>query len=258
MVKVDPEWWRKIFDGIYLVTDARSVCDHELTCREVNFLEHVLSLDRSWPILDLCGGQGRHSLELSRRGFRDVTVLDYSDFLINLGKWKVEEENLGTRFIQGDARKTGLPDQSYRIVIIMASSFGYFPGEEENEKILRESFRLLKPGGTLLLDLPNLDFIRRRFRPRSWHEADNDIVVCRQRRMEEEILYCREMVISKREGLIRDVGYCTRLYSKEKISGMLCDAGFHWIDVRKDFVSHGKGDDYGCMTNRMIVIAGKG
>ena len=258
MVEVDPEWWRRIFDEIYLVTDARSVCDHELTCQEVDFLEHALSLDKSWPILDLCGGQGRHSLELSRRGFTDVTVLDYSDFLINLGKRRAEEESLGTLFIQGDARDTCLPDHKYKIVMIMASSFGYFQSEEENKKLLHESFRLLRPGGILLLDLPNLDFVIKSFSPRSWHEADNDIVVCRQRRLDKEILTCREVVISKKKGLIRDEGYCTRLYSEVKISGMLREAGFNLTDVRKDFVSHEKYDDYGCMTNRMVVIACKG
>jgi D-alanine-D-alanine ligase len=258
MVKVDSEWWTRIFDEIYLVTDARSVCDHELTCQEVNFLEHALSLDKSSPILDLCGGQGRHSLELSRRGYKDVTVLDYSEFLIDLGKERAKEEKLETLFIRGDARDTGLPAQKYRAVIIMASSFGYFLNEEENEKVLHESFRILIPGGILLLDLPNLEYIRCNFQPRSWHEADEDIVVCRQRRLEKDILYCREVVVSKRKGLMRDEGYSTRLYSKERISGMLKNTGFHWIDVRKDFVSHERHDDYGCMTNRMIVTAGKG
>jgi len=64
-----------LFDHIYLLTDARSVCDTELTSREVLFLEETLNLDKSASILDLCGGQGRHSLELSRSGFSDVTVL---------------------------------------------------------------------------------------------------------------------------------------------------------------------------------------
>ena len=65
-----------MFDETYLITDARSVCDEHLTCKEVDLLKHVLGLEKSFSILDLCGGQGRHSLELSRRGFQDVTVLD--------------------------------------------------------------------------------------------------------------------------------------------------------------------------------------
>ena len=155
MVKVDSDWWKTLFDETYLITDARSVCDEKLTCREVDFVEYILGPKKTWPILDLCGGQGRHSLELSRRGLQDVTVLDYSEALINLGRESARKEGLDIQFVQGDARDTGLPGQRFRIVILMASSFGYFVDEGEDRKILEEIFRLLMPKGLLLLDLPN-------------------------------------------------------------------------------------------------------
>jgi len=120
MEKMNPDWWKTLFDETYLITDARSVCDEEVTSREVDFLEQVQGIEKSSPILDICGGHGRHSLELSRRGFRDVTVLDYSSFLIDFGRESARREGLNTKFIQSDARDTGLPDQSYRF-IIMAS-----------------------------------------------------------------------------------------------------------------------------------------
>lgn len=257
MAEFDPDWWKHIFDETYLITDARSVCDDELTCREVDFLEKVLKVDKSWPILDLCGGQGRHALEFSRRGFQNVTVLDYSKYLINLGKEKARREGLNTLFVRKDARDTDLASGQFKIIIVMASSFGYFVDECENEKILLEASRLLMSGGTLLLDLPNKDYVIKNFSPESWHEADDDIVVCRQRRLEEDLLYSREKVISKSRGGIRDETYCTRLYSEEKIVEMLVSSGFSSIDVQKDYRSHEKRGDYGCMTNRMIVIAQK-
>jgi D-alanine-D-alanine ligase len=257
MAEFDPDWWKRIFDETYLITDARSVCDDELTCKEVDFLEEVLKVDRSWPVLDLCGGQGRHGLELSRRGFKDVTVLDYSEYLINQGKEKAQQEGLNTFFIREDARDTDLASERFKIIVVMASSFGYFVDECENEKILLEANRLLMPEGTLLLDLPNKDYVLKNFNPESWHEADDDIVVCRQRRLEEDILYSREKVISKSRGGIRDETYCTRLYSEKKIVKMLVSCGFSSIDAQKDYMSHEKNGDYGCMTNRMIVIAHK-
>ncbi len=255
MVKINPDWWKTLFDETYILTDARSVCDNELTCREVDFLEQVLGLEKSSPILDLCGGQGRHSLEFSRRGFKDVTVLDYSSFLIDLGRESAQREGLKTIFIQRDARDTGLPDQRYRFIIIMANSFGYFLNQKEDEKILCEAFRLLMPGGSLLLDLPNKEYILKNFSPKSWHEANEEIVVCRQRTLKKDVIFGREIVISKIKGLIRDEKYCTRLYSAEKISELLSSVGFSSITIQKDFVSHKEKADYGCMTNRMIVTA---
>ncbi len=139
-IQVDNNWWQELFDEIYLLTDARTVCDEKLTCQEVDFLEGALDLDKSASILDLCGGQGRHSLELSRRGFVNVTVLDYSRYLVGLGEKRTKQEGLNTIFIQGDARNTGLCGQSFQFIIIMASSFGYFIDEDENKKSSRRHF----------------------------------------------------------------------------------------------------------------------
>lgn len=254
---VDPDWWKDLFDETYLITDARSVCDQGVTCREVDFLLSVLKLEKHWPILDLCGGQGRHSLELSRRGFEEITVVDYSRFLIDLGKKQARDEGLGTRFLRKDARDTGLPSESFRAVFVMASSLGYFMDDLQNEAILREACRVLAAGGILLLDLPNREFVLDHFSPQSWHEAEGGTIICRQRRIEGDVVYGREMVLSKEKGLIRDAEYCTRLYSPERIQELLETAGFDSVAFHDDFVSHEAKGDYGLMNNRMITIARK-
>ena len=257
MPNIDPDWWKNIFDETYLVTDARSVCDEELTCREVDLIEDFLNIDKSLPVLDLCGGQGRHSLELSRRGYKDVTVIDYSKVLIDKGKNTARQEGLNTRFIQNDARATGLAEQSYQFVLIMASSLGYFIEEAENVKILRECFRLLKPEGSLLLDLPDKEYVENNLLPQSWHEAGQDLICCRERQLENDIVYSRELVLSRKHGFIRDETYCTRLYSPEKIGEMLGQAGFSSIEIKTDIINREEEGNYGFMTNRMFVIAGK-
>jgi D-alanine-D-alanine ligase len=257
MDDIDQDWWKQLFDDVYLKTDARTVCDDVLTCREVDFIEGILKLEKPWPILDLCGGQGRHSLELCRRGYEDITVLDYSEYLIEHGKEKAREEGLSTIFVRGDGRHTGLPSDKYKVILVLASSFGYFIEEDQNEQMLRESFRLLMPGGILLLDIPNRTHVMENFNPQSWHEAEGDMVVCRDRRMEGEVIYCRELVVSKADGLIRDQMYCTRLYGSENIKNLLVSAGFSDVELQKDFTSHEKAGNHGLMTNRLIVIAHK-
>ena len=254
-IQVDDNLWQELFDEIYLLTDARSICDEKLTCQEVDFLEETLDLDKSASILDLCGGQGRHSLELSRRGFMNVTVLDYSRYLVDLGGKRAKQEGLNTVFIQGDARNTGLPGQSFKVIIIMASSFGYFVNEDENKRILNEAFRLLMSEGTLLLDLPNRDYVLQNFTPFSCHKVNEDITVSRERELRGDIVYSREMVISPKRGCIRDKTYCIRLYSPEKLSDLMYSVGFSSILCKKDFMSRQAEGDYGCMTNRMIVTA---
>jgi ubiquinone/menaquinone biosynthesis C-methylase UbiE len=185
--------------------------------------------------------------------------LDYSKTLTDQGKTRAQKDGLNTVFVQNDARATGLPGQKFKVIIVMGSSLGYFVDECENDRILREAFRLLMPKGLLLLDLPNREHTVTNFAPESWHEANEEIVVCRQRRLDEDedIIYSREMVISKMKGMIRDATYSTRLYSPEKITTVLRSVGFNSVTIKRDFVSHEKREDYGLMTNRMIVIAEK-
>lgn len=254
-IKIEENWWQNLFDEIYLLTDARSVCNEELTSQEVDFLVKVLALDKSAQILDLCGGHGRHALELSRRGFKNVTVLDYSSYLIDLGKKKTEKEKLSTFFIKGDARDTGLPHQSFQFITIMASSFGYFINEEENKRILNEAFRLLIPGGILLLDLPDREYVLQNFKPLSSHDVNEDITVVREKELGDNIIYSRERVLSKKAGCIRNRTYCTRLYSTETISELMRSAGFSAVTCLRNFMNREAEGDFGCMTNRMIVTA---
>jgi D-alanine-D-alanine ligase len=256
-IRIDGNWWKYLFDDLYLLTDARSVCDYDLTCREVTFLEKVLGIHVSSSILDMCGGQGRHSRELARRGYSDITVLDYSSYLIDLGTREARKEKLNVSFIQGDARNTGLSENRFHYIFILASSFGYFPDEGENRKILHEAFRLLKQGGTLLLDLPDRNYVLKNFKAHSSHQIDNDLTVNRIRSLGEDIIVSRETVHSATQGCIRDRSYCVRLYSPEKITGFLQEAGFSSIFFEKDFMCRESQGDYGCMTNRMIVMAKK-
>ena len=139
----------------------------------------------------------------------------------------------------------------------MASSFGYFPDEDENKKILHEAFRLLMPDGTLLLDLPDRDFAIYNFKAVSSHRVNNDLSVGRSRELADDIIYSRERLYSEKKGCIRDTTYCIRLYSNEKITDLLSSAGFSSITCRKDFMCRESEGDYGCMTNRMVVTAKK-
>ena len=143
---------------------------------------------------------------------------------MNLGRERAQKEDLNTTFVRKDARDTGFQSHMFRAVIVMGGSFGYIIDDKENERILCEAFRLLLPEGSLLLDLPDREYVLKNLNPYAWHEANEEIVVCRQRRLDDDMVYCREMVISKHKGLIRDENYCTRLYSREKITALLTSA----------------------------------
>ena len=57
-------------------TDGDVVENAENTRREVDFIVTAAAIQPHSNILDLCCGQGRHCLELARRGFRHVMGVD--------------------------------------------------------------------------------------------------------------------------------------------------------------------------------------
>jgi len=143
------------------------------------------------------------------------------------------------------------------LVLFVLLTIGSIFLDDENKKILVEAYRLLMYRGTLLLDLPDRDYVLQNFKPFSFHKVDEDITVSRERELGNDNIYSRERVISAQKGCLRDSTYCTRLYSPEKIFDLLHSVGLSSITCRKGFMSRAEEGDYGCMTNRMIVIAKK-
>ena len=72
------EWWRTLFNATYVKTDGDVVENAANTTADVDLLLAATGLKPSARVLDLCCGQGRHSLELASRGFSHLTGLDRS------------------------------------------------------------------------------------------------------------------------------------------------------------------------------------
>ena len=253
----NPDWWKELFDEIYLATDARSVCDDDVTRREIDLLRELIPLSPEDEILDLCGGHGRHSIELVRRGLRNCTVLDYSRFLIDRGAAEADRRGMKIRFLRGDARKTGLPAERFDRVLILGNSLGYLPSPDGDREILAEAKRLLKSGGRILLDVVDGARLKSGFSPVAWHEAGDGIVVCRSREMEGDVVRTREMVLCKKSGLVRDRRYSLRIYEPKSMRFLLSGLGFSRIKVIGDFSPFERMGDYGFMNFRMVVTAQK-
>jgi len=106
--------------------------------------------------------------------------------------------------------------------------------------------------------LPDKNHVIKNFKPRSRHWVNNQLEVTRERKLEKDIIYCRERVSNISGHCIRDNRYFTRLYSQECIQNILVDVGFHDVCFKTDFMRRDKLGDYGSMTSRMIVLASKG
>jgi D-alanine-D-alanine ligase len=256
-LEVPADWWKTMFDEVYLMTDARSVCDEDITSREVDLVCRLIPIHSGHKILDLCGGHGRHSMELCARGFQECTVVDYSACLIDCAKTKAAECHYAINCIRADARDTGLPGESFDHVLIMGNSLGYIPGVVADKEIVTEAMRVLRSGGWLLVDVTDGEKVKRSFSPRAWHEIGGDVVVCRERTLDNNVLSAREMVLSKKKGIIRDCTYSIRLYDALSLENLVAHAGFQDVAVHTDFSPHRGDGDFGFMNCRMLASGRK-
>jgi D-alanine-D-alanine ligase len=252
-IDVDPDWWKTLFDEIYLLTDARSIDNAAVTRQEIDIYTTLVPMGRGDAILDLCGGHGRHALELCRRGFAHCTVLDYARPLLEIGKQTAAREGLSVEFVQGDARRMDWAEASFDHILILGNSLGYITEPDADLQILAESARLLKPGGGLLLDITDGAAVKDQITPQAWHEIGADMVVCRQREVAAGCVSAREMVLSKAKGLIRDRTYRIRLYGAAELAALVNQAGFSEIQVHTDATALVAEVDVGCMNHRLVM-----
>ncbi len=252
------DWWRTLFNSIYLKTDADVVENDANTVREIDLLVKAAGLEPNDRVLDLCCGQGRHSLELARRGFKNVTGVDRSRYLVRLARKRAKSRGLSVSFHEGDARKFRLPESSFQCVALMGNSFGYFDREEDDVAVLMAVKRVLRSGGTIALDLTDGQWMRENFEKRSWEWIDDNHFVCRERSLtaDKSRLVSREVVVHAERGVIADQFYAERLYSREQIHELLARVGFELIrDHGVLAADSDRGQDLGMMAHRIFTTA---
>jgi len=255
---VKADWWKEIFNANYLRTDGDVVENIAATQEEVQIFLDILKPGKDDALLDLCCGQGRHTLEFIRLGYKNMTGIDRSHYLISRARNINKNMGYSAVFKEGDARKLPFPSDSFDYVIIAGNSFGYFESINDDIRVLNEVKRILKPYGKVLIDITDGEYMRQNFQPRSWEWIDNQYFVCRERELssDQERLISREVITHVKNGVIADQFYAERLYSQESLSDPLNRAGYTRIELHSDhFTSSSRDQDLGMMAKRMLTSA---
>jgi D-alanine-D-alanine ligase len=256
--QVSPVWWDEIFDELYLKTDGDVVENAGLTSREVDLFLELLPLPKNAKILDVCCGQGRHTLELAQRGFVNLTGVDRSAFLLQKARFRAQAAELAVQFHEGDARAIPLADASFDAALVLGNSFGYFESASDDEAMLRDIHRVLRPGGNILLDVSDGNHVRKHFEPRSWEWIAEDMFTCRERTLSAagDQLITREMTTHVERGVIADRFYAERLYNASGMNALLTRSGFIVLEGPAQFASTStRNQDLGMMAQRLIFVA---
>jgi 2-polyprenyl-3-methyl-5-hydroxy-6-metoxy-1,4-benzoquinol methylase len=140
-----------IFDDDYLYF-YEQVLTRERTSSELNTIWRLLSLQPGENVLDLGCGYGRIANGLAQQGV-NVTGLDRSAHFLDLARADATAMGVNVDYVAGDMRQLRWVEH-FDAVIIWFTTFGYFR-DEENESVLEQALRSLRPGGRLLIEQIN-------------------------------------------------------------------------------------------------------
>lgn len=146
----------------------------EHTGREVDRLVRMLRPKGSERILDLACGNGRHALELTRRGF-EVVGVELAGPLVEVAREDAEKEGLEVTYVQADLREMDFADEFDIVLNLNDGAIGYFETEEENHRTFAAVSRALKAGGRQLMQLPNVLYAEAHLPQRTWLEGSSSI-----------------------------------------------------------------------------------
>lgn len=104
----------------------------------------TMNLYQDGRVLDVAMGNGHASMAAARR-WCDVTSTDSAPDLTNRGRQRGEAENLGVRFIEGDAEALPFADQSFDAVV---STFGAMFAADQ-DRAASEMIRVCRRGGVV-------------------------------------------------------------------------------------------------------------
>ncbi len=252
--KSQQPWYVQFFKGDYLRIYGHAL-QQDRTDLEAQFAIHALGLEPHHNVLDLCCGQGRHSLALAKTGL-NVTGVDLSEEMLAIARSNADEVGLGIALQQADMRR--LPDEfsgKFDAVINMFSSFGYLESEDDDQQVLHQIARCLKPGGKLLMDLLNREWVIINNEETDWHRHDDGRIVLERRQLDLRTstnhLTYTEILPDGSRNEMSDLHM--RLYSLTELTKMLAAAGLNFDYVHGGF----RGEAYSVDARRMIIVATK-
>lgn len=230
---------------------------------EVNVLlqhlkEHGL---KPQTILDLNCGIGRHAVELGKRGIQ-VLGTDISRQYLEIAQQTAQKANVTGKvsFQIADMREiaTVLQRQdSFDGVVNLWTSFGFY-NEEVNRDILRQCRTLVRPGGFLVLETVNKDWLLQNFQERDFEEFPGRLVLAKRWFTPEDSRMHDTLTYLKRKDedtfiLEKEITIDYRIWNLDELTHLLQETGWRF---KKAYPRIAEGNNIPpAESDRLLVIA---
>ncbi len=198
-------------------------------------------------MLDLACGHGRIANRLAARGCA-VTGLDAVAEFLDLARSGAAALGGSVEYVRGDIRKLPWTARFDRVVSWF-TAYGYFD-DQGNRTVLAEAVRVLRPGGRLLVELNNRDWIVRNFQPHRVTQLGDDFMIDRSGPPDPltgRMITERTLI---RDGMVRHTSFDLRQFAFTELRDWLLDAGFSRVDGLNE-----RGAPLTMESRRMIVVA---
>lgn len=237
-------WYEESFGQDYLLVYKHR--DMQGAQAEVRKMAAWLGLPAGSQVFDLCCGMGRHSVALADEGYR-VTGMDLSKVLLTEAR-RLDHTGRIT-WLEGDMR--AVPAEGpFDAVVNLFTSFGYFDSDEENGKVIKEIFRLLRPGGRFIIDFMNPRYVETHLVPHS-ERNDEGTHIDEQRSIENG--YSRKRITLTEPGKPeRRYLEQVRLYELEDFQRLMAGTGLS-IDA---VYGHYDGSAYDRSNSMRLIMVG--
>lgn len=250
--KIRNPWYKKFFKKFYLdiYKDILSSFD---TKNQVNFIANILNLSKKSKILDLCGGYGRLSIPLAKKGF-EVYLQDLNKDFLKKAEKEAKKYKVEIKIIHSDMRKIPYSNK-FDAVINMFTSFGYLENDKEDKKVLATVNKTLKRGGKFLIDVINGEWLMRNYKTKDWRKVDDFLIL-------EDNKFNRKTkrnlvnltIINFKNHKTFFVHTKVRIYTFSELKNMLLDSGFKII---KSYGTLNKEKFSSKFSKRIVILAKK-
>ncbi|MBN2689464.1 MAG: class I SAM-dependent methyltransferase [Gammaproteobacteria bacterium] len=146
------QWYELLYENYAKSYDQEPYAQG--TIGECDFIENEIKHDKSLSIIDVGCGTGRHTIELTTRGY-NVIGIDLSESQLKHAKEKAKAKNLQIDFAKHDARNLPFNNQFDLAIMLCEGSFPLMETDEMNYEILKNIAAALKPNGKFIFTTLN-------------------------------------------------------------------------------------------------------